>query len=182
MPHSISLWFDEGTEVAIHDVWRDLAESEISAKFHEGPYRPHVTLSIYADLDVEAFSEVLRSYAGSRTQFPITFGSLGAFPGSTGALFLAPRPTPRLLETQQEVSSLLAKHGSGTTQPYYKPGTWTPHCTLAMDLEPEELSRAFDLCQRHKKPIEGVVNRVGIIKNPEEIELHEIYIGERNVA
>lgn len=178
MPHSISLWFDENTEGAIRDVWRDLADKEISSKFHDGPYRPHVTLSIYEDLDVEAFSGELREYAASKPKFPITFESLGAFTGSTGALFLVPRPTLRLLETQQDVTSLLADHGSGATEPWYKPGDWTPHCTLAVDLEPSELSKAFDLCQGHKRPIEGVVNRVGIIKNPEEIELHEISFGE----
>jgi 2'-5' RNA ligase len=179
MPHSISLWFDEGTETAIRELWNELARSQISSKFHDGPYRPHITLSIYEDLRVEEFLAALRSYADSRSQFPITFESLGAFTGSTGSLFLAPRPTLRLLETQREVASILADFGRGVTQAYYQPEEWTPHCTLVVGVEPSKLSKAFDLCQSYKRPIQGIVNRIGIIKNPEEIELHEIHFRGR---
>ena len=182
MPHSVSFWFDENTESTIRDIWGELARAGISTQFHNGPYRPHITLSVYEDLDVERFSQALNTYAASKATLPVRFESLGTFAGSTGVLYLAPRPSIVLLEAQREISSLLANYGSGVSQPYYKPGLWTPHCSLAVGLEQGMLSKAFDFCQRLNEPIEGAANRIGIIKNPEEIELHEIPFRKSKVA
>jgi 2'-5' RNA ligase len=182
MPHSISLWFDEGSESRIRNIWADIAASGVPSKYHHGPYRPHITLAVYNDLEVKDFSEALRDYSSNRPTFNLSFESLGAFPGSIGALYLPPKPTLRLLETQREVLNILSNFGSGVASPHYKTDSWTPHCTLCVGVTAEDLNRAFELCQRSFEKIDAQVNRIGVIQNPEEIELYQAFFSGQQAA
>jgi hypothetical protein len=56
------------------------------------------------------------------------------------------------------------------------PGRWNPHCTLAPDLTNAKLPDFAEFGATLKLPIEGTIDRIGIIDTPAEIELKEILL------
>lgn len=85
---------------------------------------------------------------------------LGTFPGREGALFLAVQVTTELLAFHLEVHAALA--GQPVEHwPYYQPGNWVPHCTLAEGLSQAEAAKAFGLLVWHE-PIAATVRATGI--------------------
>ena len=177
MAFAVSAWFDVNTENKVRDIWRILHESEVSSRFHTGPYRPHLTLGVYESADVEELVQQLGRYTQQRTAFPISLSSLGIFCGMPGddsrvprTLFLGVTVTRLLQELHADVHLLLGRLGS-EPRPYYLPECWNPHCSLAVDLEATELVRAVDICQTTTLPICGQVDRIGIIDTPAEVEL-----------
>ncbi|HVQ18150.1 MAG TPA: 2'-5' RNA ligase family protein [Actinomycetes bacterium] len=97
-------------------------------------YQPHVSLAVFAEVDpstlVTAFAPVLGSCSG----LPLTLTSLGFFVGSGSVAFLGVTPTERLLDTHRRVHAALADVVEESWS-IYQPGTWVPHCTLAMNVD-----------------------------------------------
>jgi 2'-5' RNA ligase len=85
---------------------------------------------------------------------------LGTFPGGEGALFLGVQVTAGLLAFHAQVHAALGgepvKHW-----PYYQPGNWVPHCTLAEGLGPTEAGKAFGPLAGYE-PIAATVLASGI--------------------
>ena len=166
MAYSVSLWFDESAEVQVRSIWQRLADAGIKS-FADGPIRPHVTLAHGLELDLHPFVTVLREKLEAHPTFDLTFTSLGLF--DSGILYLAARMTHSLWTLHREVAQLASEFGSGSS-PYYRPDFWTPHCTLAVNLTPEAMLNAVNVCQG-VTPISASATRVGIIENPSEREL-----------
>jgi 2'-5' RNA ligase len=85
---------------------------------------------------------------------------LGTFPGREGALFLSVPVTAELLAFHAEVHAGLAGQ-SVEHWPYYQPGNWVPHCTLAEGLGQAEAVKAFGLLFGYE-PIAATVSATGI--------------------
>ncbi len=167
MAYSVSLWFGEGAEAQVRDIWQRLADAGLGT-FAGGPVRPHVTLAHGLELDVEAFTAVLRGKLEAQPPFDLTFMGSGIFADS-GLLYLTTRMTEALWTLHREVAVLAERQGGGSSL-YYRPDFWTPHCTLALNLTPETMIRAVSVCQGTTL-ISASVNRIGIIENPSEREL-----------
>jgi hypothetical protein len=45
--------------------------------------------------------------------------------------------------------------------PYFEPGSWVPHITLAVDLADDQLAAALPIVARHL-PIRGALDRGGV--------------------
>jgi hypothetical protein len=85
---------------------------------------------------------------------------LGTIPGSVGALFLGVRATADLLAFHADVHAALA--GQAVEHwPYYLPGNWVPHCTLAEGLDKAQAPQAFGLLYGFE-PIKATVSAAGI--------------------
>ena len=165
MAHSVSLWFDEGAEARVRDVWQRLADAGIKT-FAGGPIRPHVTLA--HGLELEPFLEALQKRLAVQPAFDLTFTGLGIFTDS-GILYLTTRMTETLWRLHREVAALAEGQGGGSSL-YYRPDFWTPHCTLAVNLTPEAALEAVRVCQ-NMTPISASATHVGIIESPSEKEL-----------
>ena len=59
MTLAIPIYFDPQTEAAIQAIWNELAELEVAPFMATSGYRPHITLSIYRDIDRRACQELL---------------------------------------------------------------------------------------------------------------------------
>ena len=105
MTYSIGVYFDETTEVEIRRIWQVLAECQIADYLHLSNNRPHLTLSIFEDLDLDKTSDILCKLAGEFPILEISFQSVGIFPYST--VFLAPLVSHELLNFQRELHEKL---------------------------------------------------------------------------
>jgi 2'-5' RNA ligase len=75
-------------------------------------------------------------------------------------LFLGAVVTGDLLALHARVHQALADQPV-TRSPYYLPGQWTPHCTLAQDLTGGQLAAAIQLL-RHYQPITARISSAGV--------------------
>lgn len=182
MAYAISLWFSRADEERIRAIWQVLHEKQLTSFLWSGNFRPHVTLAIYEKLDVAGFAGALRMHLEKITRFEITLPALGLFcspPGdvsvSGNAVFLSVTPTKGLLEFHATVHTLLAEFGE-SPRPYYLPDRWNPHSTLAREIASDQIPEVVAACQKFQLPIRPLVDRIGIIDTPAEIELECCYL------
>ena len=162
MTYSIGAFFDTQTETEIRRVWQVMAESGIAEYLFESANRPHITLTIFEDLDLNRTSEVLCKLAGQFTRIPVSFQSISIFP-KTNAVFLAPLVTPQLVKFQETVHKALISFASLPDYPFYLPGQWIPHCSIANYMPPENLLPAVQKAvEILTLPITGWITEVGL--------------------
>jgi 2'-5' RNA ligase len=157
--HVVELFFDPTTEAAVRALWHALAEAGIDGV---PGGRPHVSLAVYGQLDVERFRSALTAFAAGRAPLETTLASWGVFPGAEAVVFLAPVVTREMLALQEDFLARFAEFGAPPH--YYGPGAWVPHCTLAAGLPPSELPRVAGLCHRLVRPIGGRLERIGLVE------------------
>lgn len=159
------MFFDERADAAVRQLWRRLADSGLPNLGTHGHrrHRPHVSLTVAADSDRDITPEVLADVgaaADARRRPHLNFQALGVFTGRGGVLFLAVAATSPLLALHERVSEILRNHRVDQ-HPHYLPGTWVPHCTLAIELLAADLSTAVGLLSGFQ-PFQGRVGEIGM--------------------
>ena len=71
-PYSIGVYFDAHTEDIIRDLWARLASAGADY-LHATGQRPHITLGIYKDLDLELTDKMLTQISRETTIIPLSF-------------------------------------------------------------------------------------------------------------
>jgi 2'-5' RNA ligase len=153
------MYFDERADAAVRSLWQRLADADLpslATRTHRR-HRPHVSLAVAESL-TEADLTSLRTVL--TVQPSVRLYSLATFPGREGALFLGAVVTAELLALHAEVHAALAGRAIGHW-PYYQPGSWVPHCTLAESLNEAQAARAFALLYGYE-PITATVTATGI--------------------
>lgn len=165
MSVAIPLYFDLATEAAVVAIWKELAESGVAPYMYNSGIRPHITLSIYRDLPRESCFPILSRLAAEQAPLPVTFSHLGIFTHPDPVVFLAPTITPALSALHQRVDGLLDSAGD-LPAPYYLPGNWVPHCTLAVEMPPENIPAAVAIIQKYALPLTGTLTHVCMLEFP----------------
>ena len=160
MPFAVEMYMDADSEAQIRRTWEALAEAGIKSSMLEAGYRPHVSLGVCGELDVDGLAKELSSFAESVSPFELTLSSVGLFPSSEGVIFLGVTPTQRLLDVNHNFHQFFGKYAK--SQRDYQVGKWVPHCTLAFDLSDGMLSEAIEVCGRMSLPIHSRVEEIGI--------------------
>lgn len=153
------MWPDTAASTNVHQIWDDLAARGLPslATLTHRRHEPHCSLVVAEDLPVE---ETLAAIGAVPSRpLPLRIESVGVFP-TMGTLFLAPVVTAELLAEQRRVHSAVAPHAD-QPWPYFEPGAWTPHITLAWSLTAHELAVAIPLALAHL-PITSTFERGGI--------------------
>jgi 2'-5' RNA ligase len=160
MPFAITLRLDAEAASLVEAMWQTIASRGVSDDALRPGYAPHLTLAVFPDsADQGRLTAVARSGAARWRALPITFASLGVFPGTPATIFLAPVVTPALLALHAEVLDSLAGE---PVDPYYRSGHWVPHVTLASDLiDPAAVVAALD---PPRLPIDGVLSAVEVVR------------------
>ena len=148
MVHSVELLFDADTDAAVRQIWDDLAAAGIrSLAGHTSPSnRPHVTVSVAADMDgtVDVSLRPLLDLLPLDCVIgaPMMFGG-----GRSVTLVRLVVPSPELLNMHAEVHRVCLPHMPKGPLPHADPGRWTPHVTLARRVAPGQLPVAVALPQ-----------------------------------
>jgi 2'-5' RNA ligase len=130
---AVVLYFDDFTEKRVRQAWDALDQYGVpsaGATYEEG-YRPHITLAMLNTPYPEQAASRLRMPLANVSGLPVSMTALGFFLTNKAPAYLAVAPTTALLQLHESVHSAL---GAMETWPYYRPGNWMPHCTLAMDV------------------------------------------------
>lgn len=143
MPYAIAALFDAHSQAGIQALRARLAEVTGANALPEG--RPHLTLAVVEELDAEALRPALLAFCQSMPPLPLHLAAVGAFPTAEGIVYLAPVVTQPLLAAHASLCRVLTEAGY-TPEPYYRPQNWVPHCTVAVNLAPDQVGAAVSLC------------------------------------
>ncbi len=178
MPFAVHLFFDAKTEAIIKSAWRKLADTGIASYMYQSANRPHLSLAIYQQVNLKGCEHLLKSFAAARNPLPVDFQHFGIFSTTPAAVFLASTVTSSLLELHLQIHEIL--HSICTdSNPYYLPGKWVPHCTLALDLEPRWITQALDIGLQLSLPLSGEITEIGVIEFRPVRHLFGFPLGDR---
>ena len=165
MMYAIEMYFDKETEEKIMRLAQKIADAGLSTKYLEWKTRPHVTLAVYNDIDVDRCAQLLEKFANDRKAFPALFDAVGMF-NYTKTIFLSPVMTRSLYELHSELYTLMQEFEASAWEWYKQPDSWVPHCTVALTSEDEEnvFYEASKLVLHEYKKLEGVYTSVGLVK------------------
>jgi 2'-5' RNA ligase len=163
MAYAVELFFDAATEAAIRRLGDTLADSD---RGNSG--RPHVSLGGCRDLrDASALTQALETLAAEQAgALPVTLAHLGVFPGDEGVIFYGLTVTTPLLLLHRRFHALFAPLVMESS-PFYQPGLWVPHCTLANGLPQERLPAALAGLQKQVLPsLSGLLTSLALVEIP----------------
>lgn len=160
MPYAVEFALDDGAGAVVRRVWRTLAGIGVTWMEDSGA-EPHVSLGIWETIDRGRFEAELARFAAETPQISVTFEAVGMFPGS--AIYLRPVENRKLVEVQQRLHQRFGSLGTGAWQ-YYLPGTWVPHCTVAMEFPAERTAKARAIVERLPLPLTGRLVSAALIE------------------
>jgi 2'-5' RNA ligase len=170
MPFAVEMFFDENADKLVRNVWNELAVAKLTSSMIDGGYRPHVTLGVFEGYTSPEFENEFRSFIGRRGVFSVKFDYLGVFPRPEGVVYFGAVVTGQLLSVHGEFTRHFASLMMGI-RPYYLPGSWVPHCTLAYGLSVAAIPAAVEVCSRSVLPITAQVKEIGLVEIPKHREV-----------
>jgi 2'-5' RNA ligase len=159
----VELFLDESADRAVRAIWRSLASAGVSSTIDEIGSHPHVSLAMCRELDAARFQPVLERFAAETPPLEVVLASVGVFPTEEGAVFLAPVVSRRLLDLHEGLHGHLSAFG-GQSEPYYRPGNWVPHCTVAFGVADDLIPRAVQVCKGAGLPLSGRLVRAALVQ------------------
>ena len=152
--HSIELLLDPATDEAVRGEWALLAEAGLPSQArHTGASNaPHVTLLAAPGFDASHDDELAE--AMSALPLPVTLGPLLVFGRPPRGLVLARGivVSRGILRLHERVDGIAH---DATIASHSRPGAWTPHVTLAMRLDPDQLAAAVRALEATPTELEG---------------------------
>jgi 2'-5' RNA ligase len=160
VPFAITLRLCDASAQSIRALWQTLADAGLSTDMLSLGYHPHITLAICPDDTPEPpLHDAAAHVARARGTLKLSLGALGVFATQPGVVFLAPAPTPALLDLYASALEALADLPISA---HYRRGAWMPHVTLAKDLvSPAEAIRHLEGAAL---PIDGHLDRVELLQ------------------
>ncbi len=161
MAQALECYFDDAAETAVRRLWQRLDRTGVPspATGTHGHHRPHVTFAVAGTIPPAARRDLITDL--TRLALPsLWLYTLGTFPTSANGLFLGAVTDTELLAVHVAVHDTLAGR---VRDPWasYLPGAWVPHCTLAQDVTPAQLTAGF-AALHPVEPIRARIAEVGI--------------------
>jgi hypothetical protein len=155
MVQSVELVLDAGLDGQVREEWDLLHAAGLPCQSrHPGASNaPHVTLGVADRIDAEAERTLTAvDYGAGLT---VRLGGLLVFGGRTSVLARAVVPTSHLLATHAAVDSAMrdAPGRPATT----RPGSWTPHVTVARRLDRRQLAAAVTALAARPRELTGTI-------------------------
>lgn len=163
--YAIELFFSSEVEDYVRRKWKELSINQIATSLYEiEGVRPHITLALYNELDSledfrQHFTEYFKTY---NKMIELKFDIIGTFP-TTGTVFLKPTITTELMDFHRAYHNAFQGYSKYENQ-YYLPDNWGPHCTLAMSLQNDAITRTIEFMLKDFKPLRGSVIEIGVVE------------------
>jgi len=159
---AVELYFDVETENTFRGFREKIYAAGVDPVSGKMGDRPHVSLAVFAEVDMPCLKDLCREFADHLPPFPVTLSAVGTFPTQDNVIFLTPVPTLQLLQVHSEFHDRL-KCSHLHSSSYYHPGKWVPHCTLELELPGEQFLLAFKTAHDLFTPIKGKYASLGIV-------------------
>ncbi len=178
LTYSIAVFFDEKTEQELRRIWQLLANARLSDILYLSNNRPHITLSMYKNIDLEITSTALCTLASEYRQMDVSFRAVGIFP-NTADVFLMPSVSLHILDLERKLREEFADISIQPDVPYFQPGEWTPHCSMAINVQRHLLLPAVQkVMEELAFPWEGKIVGLGLTSYPPVAHIQYCEFGE----
>jgi 2'-5' RNA ligase len=129
MAIAINLRADDASAGEVERLWDQVAAFEDEPSMRALGYRPHLTFAIYDSPEIEAKTawEAMLRAVNSDAQLRIAFKRIRWFSGPPLVLWAEPTSDPALARWHAAIGEAI---DPAHCRPHYRPGAWTPHCTL----------------------------------------------------
>nr|WP_249798013.1 2'-5' RNA ligase family protein [Bradyrhizobium sp. 199] len=146
---AINIRADNNSAGEIERLWDQVAGFEVEPSMRALGYGPHFTFAIYdgPEIDEKTAWDVMLGAIARETQLRIAFKRIRWFEGSRLVLWAEPEVDQTLARIHGAISAAI---DPAHCRPHYRPGAWTPHCTLGTEVADERrddaiaFARAFD--------------------------------------
>ncbi|MGI6201210.1 MAG: 2'-5' RNA ligase family protein [Christensenellales bacterium] len=161
--YALEMFFDELSEKRLRSYFEGLKKQQISSSMLDAHVRPHITIGVFEDIDVERCTDRLRNFCRGRRPLVLSFPSIGLFNLPKPVLFVSPVVPQELLTLHAELQALFA-HDAHEDNKVYLPGVWMPHCTLDMASYSDNLLQSTAYVFEHFRAFEGVMERLAWVQ------------------
>jgi 2'-5' RNA ligase len=152
MAYAISIRSENETSRPIRELWRTCSALEDSPSMEALMYAPHITFAVYDEIDPRRLFEIVDSVFRDFESVTIRFDKLGYFEAPHALiLWAAPALPSRVHGAYERIHS---KIDAELCRPNYRPGKWTPHCSLALSVDLSRKKQALALAARTIAPFE----------------------------
>ena len=160
---AVEINFDADSEDRVTSLWASIDARGVGSlgSVPGTEYRPHVSLAVFEKGDPARLSAALTPILEPCLGIPLTLASLGIFVSPGVVAFLGVTPTERLLDIHQRVHGALVGMTEGNSS-LYEPGTFVPHCTLAMGFG--DVTPIVDAISADRMPIHAFAHEVHIVE------------------
>lgn len=162
MPFALEFILNQEKSALVRTIWQEMAEHSYGVGISG---RPHITLAVWDDLDLDASNAWIENYAAHLAPIPVRFASTGFFANELAVVFLAVIATPSLLELQSRFCRDLAGQ-TGDVWINYREDWWVPHCTLAIGVDNAVFPEAMLVAKQIGLPCAGMLEAISIVEIP----------------
>ena len=165
MALAINIRADNESAREIERLWNQVAMFEAEPSMRALGYRPHFTFAIYDGPEIDektAWETMLAAVAGER-QLRIVFKRIRWFQGSPLVLWAEPEADETLARIHGAISAAI---DPAHCRPHYRPGAWTPHCTLGIAIADERRDDAMAFVRAFDRSIEVLFDVVDCVAYP----------------
>lgn len=165
MALAINIRADNHSADEIERLWDQVAAFEVEPSMRALRYRPHFTFAIYDSpaVNEKAAWDVMLAAVAGETQLRIAFKRIRWFEGSPLVLWAEPAVNETLARIHGAVSAAI---DPSHCRPHYRPGAWTPHCTLGIGIADERRDDAIAFAQAFDRSIEVLFDVVDCVAFP----------------
>ena len=160
--YAVEMYFDPAGERQIGNLIDQLSSRGIRSS-RPAASRPHVSLAVFDQVDLERMSVALRKFARECSALRLYLASIGRFPSDEGVVFLAPVVHRELLELHAKLHRMPSVV-AGTRREYYLAGRWVPHCTIAEGLTPADICITLKLARNSRACREVSIHEIGLVQ------------------
>ena len=163
MPFAISITANNPSAAHIQRLWRRASAFEDTSSMAALNYPPHITFAIYDDIQADRLCQALEHVFSGRPALRLLIDRIGFFEDPAFLLWAAPTETADLLTLHSAIHDQIERF---LCRPHYRPGTWVPHCTLAMEVRDDRRDDAVSFAAEPIDPVEVLFDTADCISFP----------------
>ncbi|OKO75129.1 calmodulin [Bradyrhizobium sp. NAS80.1] len=165
MALAINIRADNSSAGEIERLWDQVGLFEVEPSMRALGYRPHFTFAIYdlPAIDAKTAWGAMLTAATGETQLRIEFKRIRWFEGSPLVLWAEPAITETLTRIHGAISAAI---DPAHCRAHYRPGAWTPHCTLGSRIADERRGDAIAFAGSFDRKIEVLFDVVDCVAFP----------------
>jgi len=154
MSYAINIRSDHQSSEKVETLWAKYESLEKTPSMHTLGYRPHLTLAIYDEVDLETLKKAFELTFKDRKSITVRFEELSYFESPESyVLWLKPTDESQLWEIHQQIHSLI---NTKNCKEHYRPKNWVPHCSIATAIESDRQNDVLAITKQPFEPFEVV--------------------------
>jgi len=162
---AINIRADNGSADEIERLWDEVAAFEDEPSMRALGYRPHFTFAIYdsTEIDAKIAWDAMLTAVAREAQLRIEFRRIRWFEGPPLVLWAEPAADAALSRLHASISAAI---DPVHCRPHYRPGAWTPHCTLGTRIAESKRADAIAFARSFDRSVAVLFDVVDCVEFP----------------